>query len=1139
VLASVGTAVILIAGVSAWRDGRRDATMRADQLSSTAAVVASLTAEPAWKHDTAGAFAAVRSIGLMRGVVYARVEDASGRLLAETGSGARLVGDARLGKDSGTGLWSILHSSTIQAVAPIVYARRPVGRVVLVGDAGNGFGRLLTSLLISLIAAIVAGAVGLAISWRLQKAISDPIVTLTTAMGAVRLRHDYGGSVAVKADGELGELVDGFNTMLNEVHKRDLSIAAHLASLEETVKDRTAELVVAKDAAESANAAKSDFLATMSHEIRTPMNGIMVMAEMLAGGELPKRQRRFAEVIAKSGSSLLAIINDILDFSKIEAGKMELEQMPVDVAEVAEDVCALFWERARSKGLDLAAYVDPGVPYHIASDPVRLRQVVGNLVNNAIKFTENGGVFIRVSHSDQGLTIAVNDSGIGIAKEKLASVFGAFSQADQTTTRKYGGTGLGLAISKRLVEAMGGEISVRSELDRGSTFAFRVPCEVLEAAKPWPRFSGTESIRLGDFGPATRAALTQYLSASGIVATPMQGPEEGSAIIADAASLQRLGCKKAPTVCIGEYGDSLPSDLKRAELADILLVQPFRRQDLREVLDQLSKGEPLSDKRDAATDNGLADMPYFGGCRVLVADDSAVNREVAIEALSRLGISCEVCEDGRQAVEAARRGGMDLILMDGSMPEMDGYEASKAIRLDEAKANAPRLPIIALTAHVLGAAAEAWRDAEMDAVLHKPFTLKALGAVLGQFLTASAPPEVIEPAAVNAPPLVLGPVADPVVSALLDPVVTRELELMASDGKADFVERVRQLYRDNAPVAVMRVIDAATADDAPGVALAAHALKSMSLNIGAKAVAELSAVMEREARDHGRVRVSDAQQLHAHLLSTLDVLGAASAPQAALTPEDALGQDLEGAADRGEFSLLYQPQVDRAGEKLVGVEVLLRWHHPKRGFVSPALFIPLAERRDMMRPITRWVVEETMRQTAHLSPLVVSFNASAVEFADPTFADEMAVLIARQRFDPARLEVEITETAILSDADEVLRNMHRLHELGLRIALDDFGVGHSSLSHLRLFPFDKLKIDKVFIDDCCTDVQSATLVHAVVSIGRALGMKVVAEGIENDQQHKFLKATGVHAFQGFLFGKPMTLTDLQAAYKLQKSAEAA
>jgi signal transduction histidine kinase/EAL domain-containing protein (putative c-di-GMP-specific phosphodiesterase class I)/CheY-like chemotaxis protein len=1136
VLASVGLSVVLVAGVSALRDSRRDAQLQADRLTATASVIASVAGKAVFENQRSEAFAALSSISVMPDVVYARVERLDGTMLAETGSGARLVRDASLSDDGALSAWGLIRSRTIEVKRPITYARRDVGRVVMLAKAENGMERLVSGLLVSLLAAIAATLAGLFVAWRMQRRITTPILALTQSMGEIQNAHDYSRTARIEADDEVGDLVEGFNRMLGEIRTRDAALADHLAGLERTVAERTADLAVAKDAAESANAAKSDFLATMSHEIRTPMNGIMVMAEMLASGELPPRQRRFADVIAKSGASLLAIINDILDFSKIEAGKMELEETPVDLADIAEDVCSLFWERARSKGLDLACFTDPAVPALVAADGVRLRQVIGNLVNNAIKFTETGGVLVRVAPGPgASLQISVHDTGIGIAEDKLDTVFSAFSQADQSTTRKFGGTGLGLAICKRLIDAMGGEVSVTSRLGVGSVFSVQIPAKVLEAARPWPMLEGRR-IALSIAGRSTAAAVQAYLEQSGATIADPRADERVDGCIGDAAAIEALPAPLGPTACIGEYGDALPAQLSRDGKADVVLVQPLRRQDLAAVLGQLRDGLPLETAQAEVAD-ASAPLPTFSKARILVADDSAVNREVALEALGRLGLTCVAVADGVQAVEAVARETFDLVLMDGSMPELDGYDACRQIRRDQAAAGHARTPIVALTAHVLGSSAEAWREADMDAVLHKPFTLHGLAEVLGRFLEADETP--VHRTAPEPQPAPSPPVAQPVDSDLFDPVVTGELEAMAAGGRQDFVERVRRIYCDNAPPALAKVVAAIAGKDPLAAATAAHALKSMSLNIGARAVATLAAQIEHDGREGRLITPAAGEALHQALAATLAALGQTAAPA---TPppadEPPLLAELRGAAERGEFSVVYQPQVAADGSTIVGVESLLRWTHPERGPVSPAEFIPLAERHGLIGPITHWVMERAMTETRDIQGLNVAVNASALEFAEPGFADALAALIARVGFDPKRLVVEITETAILTNADEVRANIGRLHDLGVRIALDDFGVGHSSLSHLRLFAFDKLKIDRLFIEHCSDDVQSATLVHAVVSIGRALGMRVIAEGIETEAQQKFLKIAGVHAMQGYRFGRPCSareLADLVASPEPERS----
>ena len=1144
-LASVGLSVALVTGVLAWRDGSRETQSAVDRLGAAAKVVASMSEEATAANDRQGAYVALRSIAMMPEIAYARIERPDGTLLAETGAGERLTRDVAATAGGQSSFLSVLSSHTAEVTAPIVYARRPVGRVVLLGRLGDGGARLLSSLLLSLGAGLTAALAGLAVPARLQRRITGPVVGLTAAMQAVRESHDYSRSADVVADDEVGDLVAGFNDMLAEIRGRDAKLAAHAAGLERTVAERTADLKEAKEAAEAANVAKSDFLATRSHEIRTPMNGVMVMAEMLAAGDLPAKQRRFAEVIAKSGASLLAIINDILDLSKIEAGKLDLEAAPADPAEIVEDVLALFWERARSKGLDLAAHIDPAVPALIETDPTRLRQVIGNLVNNAIKFTETGAVMVQVAVRGDTLRFAVQDTGVGIPKDKIPGLFEAFTQADQSTTRKYSGTGLGLAISRRLVEALGGRLFATSEVGKGSVFAFDLTPKVLASATAWPSLAGTR-FALAIDAPGTRSAVGRYLRAAGAELAAGDTDADGVNLLVAEAGPLKSAARRAPSViCLGEYGDSAPQALVLAGLADLALIQPLRRRELAAALAQLASGAPLTEALTAEARADAAALPSFHGRRILVADDSAVNREVAMEALSRLGVAADLVADGRAAVRAVASGPVDLILMDGEMPELDGYAAAAEIRALEAEGGKPRVPILALTAHVLGGPADRWREAGMDGVIPKPFTLASLAAGIAQFLPPSqgapaAAPTAL-PAVRPAKPLTatLGPSA---AADLLDPQVTGELARLAASGKGDFVERVRKLYRENAPAAVKAVIEASTNRDCEATARAAHALKSMSLNMGARLVAESASRIEVQARDLKLVNVDQAQILHRQLLATLDVLEGypPDAPGAAILEtaapeEEALIADLVLALDRDELTLVYQPQFDQKGEEVTGVETLVRWNHSTRGFVSPALFIPIAERRGVIGRVTQWVLARAMTETRDLGDLVISFNASAVEFADPGFVDELAVLIARHRFDPRRLEIEVTETAVLAEEDEVRRNMARLHELGLKIALDDFGVGYSSLSHLRLFPFDKLKIDRAFVTGCAENVQSATLVHAVVSIGRALGMKVVAEGVETEEQRKFLKVAGVHAMQGYLFAKPEPIEALRA--RLAAAAE--
>ena len=634
----------------------------------------------------------------------------------------------------------------------------------------------------------------------------------------------------------------------------------------------------ARGAAEAANHAKSSFLARMSHEIRTPMNGVLGMTELLLETGLSSVQRKYAETVQSSGKNLLAIINDVLDFSKIEAGKLELEQVNLDLRKSLEDIVDLLAERAHAKGLELACRIPSDLDTYVKGDPLRLGQVLTNLTGNAIKFTQKGSVVISLaclSQTDSNVTIRfeVTDTGEGISQEAQTRIFEEFSQADGSTTRKHGGSGLGLAISRQLVEMMGGQLQVQSELGAGATFWFacQFPKQQNSSLDHAPsRLMGTlTGLRtlIVESSSVSHGILLSQIYNWGMTIRVAETPEQGLALLRQAAAQQEPF--DLAIIDLGFFSDDsleLARTIRaQSDLADLrlvmltpvgntasvkaardvgietCLVKPVRQSELYESLvGVMTKDQPHAIEVACAVAEITHEAQAGSRGKILLVEDNLVNQAVALGMLKSLqGYEVVVANNGNEALVDYNAGQFDIILMDCHMPELDGFEATIAIRKIEASANRRPIPIVALTANAMAQDRLDCLAAGMDDHLAKPLSRKQLQDMLDRWMPVTGPtvPSSIDNKLSELPDI-----------DVLDRQVLSQLTELQSDDDPDLLQRVLRLYRLESPKLLAKIKQACDEGVLLEVERASHALKSSSGNIGATELTRLCGDIHSAAR---------------------------------------------------------------------------------------------------------------------------------------------------------------------------------------------------------------------------------------------------------------------------------------------------
>ncbi len=754
-----------------------------------------------------------------------------------------------------------------------------IGRVVVGLSTASTLAAQERQTRVTLIATIVAAVASSVFMFLALGPWMRRLQRLATASEAIS-RGDFGNPIQDDQSDEIGQLAATFNGMRLALRDRDTKLRDFNQTLQEQVEQRTSELETALAAAEEASRAKSLFLANMSHELRTPLNGVIGMVDLLLSAEPNPQQRRYCDVAKTSARSLLELINDILDFSKIEAGKLEIDQTDFDLHDLIGTIGQMMGERAQKKGLELICRVRDDLPRVVSGDPLRIRQIVLNLMSNAVKFTESGEVELDAAVESQTNTHAlirftVRDSGIGIPQQRLDRLFKSFSQVDASTTRRFGGSGLGLAISQRLVELMGGSIVVESQEAKGSTFHFTIqfekratPIEPVREGRVNP--SGLRALAVDD-NKTNREILHDQLASWSLMPDVADGARQALTMLRDAAlsgqpyriaildmhmpetdGVQLARAIKAdPTtrdtvlISLSSIGDHLrPQQMNEIGFSACLTKPAIGSHLYDAIVDSLTAREK-SDSHSAPAQPSRAFASHLDGVRVLLAEDNEINRMVACELLEQAGCICTVTVNGREAFDAALPDQHDVILMDCQMPEMDGFEATQKIREAESAANTGRhRPIIALTANAIKGDRERCLGAGMDGYVTKPVDPIELFTTIRSLLS----PERLAAIPAHAPLAIPDPKpAAPAPTAATPPVDLESLKRRCM-GNRRLAAKALSKFESVMAVDVATLIGSLRGGDAKATASSAHKIKGAAANVSAEDVRRVVAEIEHLAK---------------------------------------------------------------------------------------------------------------------------------------------------------------------------------------------------------------------------------------------------------------------------------------------------